>query len=87
MVQCFRVPSRFVSAILLALLLPVLGAARERSQPQPPSILFAPLYQAVETAGIFSDQKSFADAVPNQPPAEILAEYEKRRHRPGFVLK
>ncbi len=53
---------------------------------QPPSILFGPLYRAVELACVFTDQKTFADAIPNQAPGTIRAEYSQASIRPGFSL-
>lgn len=38
-------------------------------------------------AGLFADQKSFADAIPDESPARIMADYEKERARPGFNLR
>ncbi len=53
----------------------------------PPSVLFGPLYQAVELASVFPDQKTFADAIPNQDPGTIMADYDRTSSRPGFDLK
>ena len=55
--------------------------------PEPPSVEFGELYQAVEMGGLFPDQKTFADSVPDKPPAELLADYEREKHQPGFDLK
>ena len=38
-------------------------------------------------AGLFPDQKSFADAVPRKPPAEVMADYNREKQLPGFELK
>ena len=38
-------------------------------------------------AGLFADQKTFADAVPREPPERIMAEYESEKGLPGFDLK
>ena len=43
--------------------------------PQPPQVLFGELFAAVQTAAIYGDGKTFADALPREPPATILAEY------------
>jgi alpha,alpha-trehalase len=43
--------------------------------PPPPQAVLKDLYVAVESAQIFSDSKSFADAVPKSAPAEILARF------------
>lgn len=74
---------RWVVLLSLLLLLPDAGMAA----PRPPSITFAGLYQAVEMSGIFPDQKSFADAIPDKAPPAIMAEYNKEKNRPGFDLK
>jgi len=54
---------------------------------EPPSVEFGELYQAVEMAGLFPDQKTFADAIPDKPPAQLLADYERQKRQPGFELK
>lgn len=45
-----------------------------------------PLFQDVQLSGIFSDSKTFADARPLRPPAEIAARYAAARTRAGFGL-
>jgi hypothetical protein len=45
--------------------------------PAPPSVEFGELYRAVEMAGLFSDQKTFADAIPDEPPAAVMTDYER----------
>jgi len=72
-------------AVILGILL--LNPGASHAQPQPPSVTFAGLYQAVERTGIFPDQKSFADAVPDEAPPAIMAAYNQERLRPGFDLK
>jgi len=52
----------------------------------PPSILFKPLFQDVQLAQIFPDQKTFCDMIPTQPPATILAEYAAEKKLPKFSL-
>ena len=54
--------------------------------PQPPSIVFGELFDAVQRGSVFPDSKTFADAIPKQGPADILAAYERERHEPGFDL-
>jgi alpha,alpha-trehalase len=44
---------------------------------EPPQVLFQELFVAVQTAGIFPDSKTFADAVPKEPPERILAAYRR----------
>jgi alpha,alpha-trehalase len=43
--------------------------------PEPPQVLFKGLFNAVQSAQLFADSKTFADAVPKSAPAEILARY------------
>lgn len=43
--------------------------------PQPPEVLFKDLFAAVQTAAIYPDGKTFADAVPDAAPDVILSEY------------
>ena len=46
--------------------------------PSPPSVEFGELYDAVQMSGLFSDQKTFADAIPDKPPSQIVADYRSR---------
>lgn len=59
------------------------------SDPGPPSPaqLFGPLFDAVQTAQVFPDGKTFADAVPRQDPTTILAAYRKAKPRTREALK
>jgi hypothetical protein len=43
--------------------------------PEPPQVLFRGLFNAVQSARLFADSKTFADAVPKWAPPEILAHY------------
>jgi alpha,alpha-trehalase len=43
--------------------------------PEPPRVLFKDLFAAVQTAKVFPDSKTFADAVPKSKPSEILARF------------
>ena len=81
---------RSAAAVGLVLcLLSRIGDARAFSTdwPAPPSVEFGALYRAVEMAGLFADQKTFADADPRAPPAEIIADYDREKGQPGFGLK
>ena len=40
-----------------------------------PSALFGPIFSAVQEHALFGDSKSFADAIPRRPVAEILADW------------
>jgi alpha,alpha-trehalase len=46
---------------------------------QPPQELFGELFVAVQTAALYPDGKTFADAVPREPPETILARYRAAR--------
>ena len=46
-----------------------------------------PLYEAVQTSGIFPDSKYFPDCTPTAKPADILKAYESAKTQPGFDLK
>jgi alpha,alpha-trehalase len=59
------------------------NAARPAATPaaasiaESPQSLFQDLFIAVQTAALFADSKTFADAVPKASPAEILARYRQ----------
>lgn len=55
--------------------------------PQPPDILLGPLFNDVQNAKLFADQKTFADAVPNSDPLMILADYRMQKNQSGFDLR
>jgi alpha,alpha-trehalase len=71
------------AAILSAALAAAPAAAREGAAPyrEPPEVSFAELFVAVQSAHIFPDGKTFADAIPKEKPEDILAAY--RRQPPG----
>ncbi|MDR6431817.1 alpha,alpha-trehalase TreF [Brucella pseudogrignonensis] len=54
--------------------------------PQTPDVLYGPLFEAVQLQRVFPDSKSFADAVPNGKPEEIVALYNAQSKLPGFNL-
>ncbi|MDE9619346.1 alpha,alpha-trehalase [Citrobacter portucalensis] len=55
--------------------------------PAPPDILLGPLFNDVQMAKLFPDQKTFADAVPNSDPLMILADYRMQKNQSGFDLR
>jgi alpha,alpha-trehalase len=72
----------------ICLCLSLLTAASTQTQPASapkipgsPSVLFDGLFDAVQSAQLFADSKTFADAVPKGTPPEILARY--RDAKPG----
>jgi alpha,alpha-trehalase len=74
------------SFLPLALLL-CAGAVARAEEPQPPQLLFRDLFVAVQSDGLFSDSKVFADAVPDAPPAVILGRYERTPARTPEELR
>ncbi|HEX4269737.1 MAG TPA: alpha,alpha-trehalase TreA [Rhizomicrobium sp.] len=88
----FPVPRRPVGRLRRAIttvawlifLLPALAAS---SPMPPPSIAYGALYGAVEMAGLFPDQKNFADAIADEPAAGIVSDYARAKDRPGFSLR
>ena len=79
--------SLFTALVLLSLWPTEAADARASAWPAPPSVEFGDLYRAVEMAGLFADQKTFADAVPREPPISIMAEYDREKSLPGFDLR
>ncbi|HEY6453186.1 MAG TPA: alpha,alpha-trehalase TreF [Steroidobacteraceae bacterium] len=65
--------------LLLTLLAPPAAVAQERAAgaayPQPPQAVFADLFVAVQSEGLYPDSKAFPDAVAREAPARILAQY------------
>lgn len=54
---------------------------------RPPSIVLAGLFEAIGEAHIYTDAKTAADAIPDEAPADLMAEYNTARLRPDFSLK
>ena len=55
--------------------------------PLTPRQLYPGLFEAVQLGSVYADNKTFVDALPTAPPAELVAAYERQRHQPGFELK
>jgi alpha,alpha-trehalase len=55
--------------------------------PPPPSELYGDLFVAVQTQGVYSDQKTFVDATPKIDPAQIVQAYHQQMSTPGFSLQ
>jgi alpha,alpha-trehalase len=73
---------------LLALCLLFAGvAAGAAPAPRSPQDLFQDLFTAVQTAGIFTDSKTFADAVPRASPPVILRRFHAQRPRTPQALR
>ncbi|MBE7730406.1 alpha,alpha-trehalase TreF [Komagataeibacter sp. FXV3] len=54
---------------------------------RPPSIVLDGLFQAIGEAHIYTDAKTAADAIPDEAPADLMAEYNVAKLRPDFSLK
>lgn len=76
-----------IGCAFVAFTLPASAADEQQPQPQPPDVLLGPLFTDVQTAKLFPDQKTFADAVPNNDPLMILADYRMQRNQSGFDLR
>jgi len=46
-----------------------------------------PLFETVQSTGVFDDSKTFVDVVPRFSPDEIAKDFEARRNTPGFDLR
>ncbi|HTB66863.1 MAG TPA: alpha,alpha-trehalase TreF [Steroidobacteraceae bacterium] len=62
-------------------------AAGAADAPAPPQVEFADLFAAVQTAALFPDSKTFADAVPLVSPAAILHQYHVQQPRSAAELR
>ncbi|EAA6552745.1 hypothetical protein DRK11_23695, partial [Salmonella enterica subsp. diarizonae] len=62
-------------------------SSSDTETPPPPDILLGPLFNDVQNAKLFPDQKTFADAIPNSDPLMILADYRMQRNLSGFDLR
>jgi alpha,alpha-trehalase len=65
----------------------LLCVAATDPEPQSPAQLFGPLFDAVQTAQVFPDGKTFVDAVPKEDPVAILAAYRKAKPKTREALK
>ncbi len=79
------------AAVLLATAFAAaLPAAAQRApgtaSPVSPDKLYAELFADVQSAQVYPDQKTFADATPRDEPGVILASYRAERGQPGFSL-
>jgi alpha,alpha-trehalase len=80
--------TRLAGLLLATSLLYSASAAAESPTvpPSPPDQQWQPLFQEVQRAHLFKDQKTFADAVPNQDTGSLLATWDHARSQPGYAL-
>lgn len=85
--------SRLAGLMLASLLCAATATANGPSPapPLPPDQQWQPLFQQVQGAHLFGDQKTFADAVPRQDPTAVLAQWRSMQGRSadlvGFVAE
>lgn len=72
--------------LLLIGLLTVLGAADD-APPRTPAELYPGLFERVQLERVYDDGKTFVDAIPRVPPAEIMQEFREQHEDPGFDLR
>jgi alpha,alpha-trehalase len=100
MTSLFRTRRRPTTVLLLALSMaagcrttvpvsapPSIGQSAASATLYDPSRALGPLFHDVQMSGIFPDSKTFVDARPLFPPAEIVARYAAARSAPGFTLR
>lgn len=85
--NAFPAPLLFNLTLGAALLTLLCSAARAQDAPASPDILLGPLFNDVQSAKLFPDQKTFADAVPKTDPLMILADYRMQRNQRSFDLR
>ncbi|TGE14096.1 alpha,alpha-trehalase TreF [Hymenobacter elongatus] len=73
--------------LFFALLLVMAGPATAQSLPASPRQLYPGLFEAVQVARVYPDNKTFVDALPRKAPAEVMRAYNEQKNKPGFDLK
>ena len=74
----------WVPLTVAMLVLPVIGL---EAVPGSPADRFGELFEAVQMARLFPDGKTFADAVPKRPDAEILADWQRNKQADEAALR
>jgi alpha,alpha-trehalase len=77
----------FLIILLGALVTPAAADSASAAYPEPPQALFQELFAAVQTAHLYADGKTFADAIPNSPPEDILRSFRAQRPASPEALK
>jgi alpha,alpha-trehalase len=72
---------KFIAAALL--LLNITAFAQQNT----PRQLFPGLFEAVQSSGIFPDNKTFVDCTPKYTPSQIMKAYNEQMGKTGFELK
>jgi alpha,alpha-trehalase len=55
--------------------------------PQPPSVIYGDLFDTVQRQKVFTDSKTFADAVPEESPADIMAAWNREKRGADLDLR
>ncbi len=71
----------------LLLVLSLCGGIATAAEPLPPEEQLQPLFQQVQGAHLFADQKTFADAVPRREPQPLLDAWRQQQSLAGFNLE
>lgn len=79
-------PALTLSLAISAIMLTFTAHAQD-ARPASPDVLLGPLFSDVQSAKLFPDQKTFADAVPKSDPLMILADYRMQKSQTSFDLR
>jgi alpha,alpha-trehalase len=82
----FRASALLAIASLQIALFTAVATARD-AEPRPPSELYGALFHRVQTERIFTDSKTFADAVARSSPSRINRRYAAEKDLDGFSLR
>jgi alpha,alpha-trehalase len=74
------------SLALAMLMAPVFAGQAVTAWPTPPSERYPALFRDVQLTQVFTDGKTFADAVPKSMAIDIAGRYEHEKKQPGFTL-
>lgn len=77
------------SVVLLLFFFFVMAGCERHPDPkiESPRVLFPGLFEAVQSARIFPDSKTFPDCKPKKDPDDILRRFRRERIKPDFDLK
>jgi alpha,alpha-trehalase len=95
--DALRQPSRYQSTAplsrfcrgypILVVLLLVGCATQPPTLPPAPAEVYGELFVDVQTQAVYSDSKTFVDAIPKRSPDEILESYRREKAAPSFDLR
>jgi alpha,alpha-trehalase len=73
---------RLFTGLIVALVI----ATAALAQVETPAQLYGQLFEEAQIERVFSDGKTFVDAVPRDAPAMVMQRYQQERGKPGFDL-